>query len=174
MGLNEHIWQVVGYSNSGKTTLVEKLLQYADANNKRVATIKHHGHGKRLTALDTGKDSWRHRQAGAVGCSVVADQTLQLQLTNEVGWKVSDILSFYEQLNLDAVLIEGYKQEDYKKIVVIRDKEHLELLQELTNVQAVILWKGIELSEAYRSFDINDTRTIGEWLLAQWEERKHD
>lgn len=174
MGITKNIWQIVGFSNSGKTTLVEKLLQFAESQHKRVATIKHHGHGKKLTALDTGKDSWRHRQAGAIGCAVVAEQTLQLQVTKQVTWQVSDLLDFYGKLDLDAILIEGYKFEEYKKVVVIRTKEHLNLLKEVSNIQAVVVWDGIEIGETedYTLFNINDAEEIGRWLVKQWEEGK--
>ena len=54
---------VVGKSNSGKTTLIEKLIPELNKRGYRVATVKHHNH---LLEIDTpGKDSWRHKQAGA-------------------------------------------------------------------------------------------------------------
>src|SRR5207253_10019774 len=53
----------VGRSNSGKTTLIERLIPALVREGYRVATIKHAGHGFNL---DTeGKDSWRHKRAGA-------------------------------------------------------------------------------------------------------------
>ncbi|MEK6695521.1 MAG: molybdopterin-guanine dinucleotide biosynthesis protein B, partial [Nitrospirota bacterium] len=53
----------VGRSNSGKTTLIERLISVLVQDGYRIATIKHAGHGFNL---DTeGKDSWRHKRAGA-------------------------------------------------------------------------------------------------------------
>ena len=56
----------VGRSNSGKTTLIERLITMLVQDGYRIATIKHAGHGFNL---DTdGKDSWRHKKIGRASC----------------------------------------------------------------------------------------------------------
>ncbi|WP_100404977.1 molybdopterin-guanine dinucleotide biosynthesis protein B [Bacillus solitudinis] len=168
-----NVWQIIGFSNSGKTSLVENLLERADKQNKRVATIKHHGHGKNLTVLDTGKDSWRHREAGAIGSAVVANKTLQLQVTSQVTWQVEDILLFYKQLNLDAVVIEGYKQENYLKIAIVRKQADMVLINEVTNIKALVVWDGLHVPVEFKGsvFGINEVEQIAMWLFDQWEEQ---
>ena len=54
------VFQIVGYQNSGKTTLMEKVISGAAEKGVRVAYIKHHGHG----GAPDAKDSTRHQQAG--------------------------------------------------------------------------------------------------------------
>ena len=66
----------VGRSNSGKTTLIERLILELTETGYRVATIKHAGHG---FDLDTeGKDSWRHKRAGASQVVVLSKGSLAM------------------------------------------------------------------------------------------------
>ncbi len=66
----------VGRSNSGKTTLIERLIPELVQAGYRVATIKHAGHG---FDLDTeGKDSWRHKRAGASAVMVLSKGSLAM------------------------------------------------------------------------------------------------
>lgn len=66
MALGQHrkILQIVGYQNSGKTTLMEQLIKRATTEGLRVGTIKHHGHGG-VPMIEASKDSSRHELAGA-------------------------------------------------------------------------------------------------------------
>ncbi|BAB06739.1 molybdopterin-guanine dinucleotide biosynthesis [Halalkalibacterium halodurans C-125] len=135
------ILQVVGFSNSGKTTLLEKLITQGRAKGMKLATIKHHGHGSPLTALDKGKDSYKHRQAGAVASAVSSNGELQVQMSKPAPWRLEDIFSLYRSLHLDGVFIEGYKHELYAKIVLLKDEKEVVLLRELQKVIAVIVWE---------------------------------
>ena len=63
------IVSIVGRTNSGKTTLIEKLVPALSRRGHRVATIKHHHHGE-FEADHPGKDSWRHAQASAVATAL--------------------------------------------------------------------------------------------------------
>ena len=66
----------VGRSNSGKTTLIERLIQELVLAGYRIATIKHAGHG---FELDTeGKDSWRHKRAGASNVIVLSKGSMAM------------------------------------------------------------------------------------------------
>jgi molybdopterin-guanine dinucleotide biosynthesis protein B len=135
----KNVFQVVGYQNSGKTTLMEKLITGAVEKGLRVASIKHHGHGG---PPDT-KDSTRHQQAGAIVAGVEGDGTLQLNIQRD-GWLLDDIIALYELFPIDLILVEGYKRERYPKVVIIRTEEDLPLL-DLENIQCVISW--IDLNE---------------------------
>src|SRR5947209_4865832 len=84
----------VGRSNSGKTTLIERVIPVLVREGYRIATIKHAGHG---FDLDTeGKDSWRLKRAGAKTVLVTSKGSL-------------------------AMFAEGWKSEGYPKVVVVRD-----------------------------------------------------
>lgn len=124
------ILQVVGYQNSGKTSFVSELTEQLSATGIRVGVIKHHGHGGPLALPMT--DSHRHAQAGAVLSSVISEDGTFIE------WQAVDtfelLLNWYEA-HVDIVLIEGYKQKDYPKVVLVR--EGFEQPINLTNVIAV-------------------------------------
>lgn len=136
MALGLKVLQVVGYQNSGKTTLVKKLIHRLKDEGFKVGTIKHHGHGGTPTFGDNGKDTEQHRLAGASVVAVEGEGTFQL--TAEGSWTLEKMLSLYEMLSLDVVIVEGYKKEQYPKVVVLRDEKDQTLLTELTNIKAVI------------------------------------
>lgn len=145
MALGQHcaILQIVGYQNSGKTTLMEKLIVAATKEGARVATIKHHGHGGAPTA--TRKDSQRHEQAGAVLAGVEGAGTLSLTIQQDA-WKLKGIIELYQQFQPDLILVEGYKKEDYPKVVLIRHQEDVTSLKKLTNVVCVLYWPDVDPS----------------------------
>ena len=70
------ILSIVGKSGSGKTTLIEKLLPELKHRGMRIGTIKHSAH--EMDMDKPGKDSWRHRQAGADTVMVVSPQTIAM------------------------------------------------------------------------------------------------
>lgn len=110
----------VGRSNSGKTTLIERLIPELVQAGYRVATIKHAGHG---FDLDTeGKDSWRHKQAGASTVMVLSKGSLAMfsDVSDEI--KVEELRDRFLDRSIDLIIAEGWKSEGYPKIVVARDQ----------------------------------------------------
>lgn len=146
MALGQHcaVLQIVGYQNSGKTTLMEKLIVSATAEGARVATIKHHGHGGAPTAVNR-KDSQRHEQAGAVIAGVEGAGTLFLTI-QQASWKLKELVELYQQFQPDLILVEGYKNEDYPKVVLIRHQEDVDSLKKLTNIICVLYWQDVDPS----------------------------
>ncbi len=111
------ILSIVGRSNSGKTTLIERLLPELKKLGVRVGTIKHDVHGFEMD--HQGKDTWRHRQSGAD--SVVIASSSQLALISNLDEELSlDELAEKFFGNVDLVLTEGYKSHDKPKIEVFR------------------------------------------------------
>src|SRR6266545_6523880 len=109
----------VGRSNSGKTTLIERLIPVLVREGYRLATIKHAGHGFNL---DTeGKDSWRHKRAGAGTVIVTSKGSLAMFTDVEEEVSVEELRARYVQQSADLILAEGWKSEGYPKIVVVRD-----------------------------------------------------
>ncbi|MFC4320683.1 molybdopterin-guanine dinucleotide biosynthesis protein B [Litchfieldia salsa] len=165
VGVTTPILQVVGYQNSGKTTLVEKLVTYFTNEGLKIGTMKHHGHGGKPLANDHGKDTDRHRKAGAIATGIEGDGTLQLQVMKQ-SWSLEDLLSFYHLLPLDLIVVEGYKNEAYPKLVMIRKKDDLELLTKITNIVAIISWLDLEELKIYEQpiFSIHQDQQLLEWL----------
>jgi molybdopterin-guanine dinucleotide biosynthesis protein B len=109
----------VGRSNSGKTTLIERLISMLVQEGYHIATIKHAGHGFNL---DTeSKDSWRHKRAGASTVVVTTKGSLAMftDVAEEVG--VEELRDRYVREGIDLIIAEGWKNEGYPKIVVVRD-----------------------------------------------------
>ena len=109
----------VGRSNSGKTTLIERLIPALVQQGYRLATIKHAGHGFNL---DTeGKDSWRHKRAGASTVIVTTKGSLAMFTDVDEEVKVEELRERYVSTGTDLIIAEGWKSEGYPKIVVVRD-----------------------------------------------------
>ncbi|MBX3235375.1 MAG: molybdopterin-guanine dinucleotide biosynthesis protein B [Nitrospiraceae bacterium] len=110
----------VGRSNSGKTTLIERVIPELVRSGYKVATVKHAGHG---FDLDTeGKDSWRHKQAGASSVVIISKSSLAMFADVSDQMKVEDVREQYLDSSYDLIIAEGWRSEDYPKIVVIRDQ----------------------------------------------------
>ncbi len=109
----------VGRSNSGKTTLIERLIPELVHAGYRVATIKHAGHG---FDLDTeGKDSWRHKRAGASAVLVLSKGSLAMFSDVSDEMKVEELRDRFLDSSTDLIIAEGWKSDGYPKIVVVRD-----------------------------------------------------
>jgi molybdopterin-guanine dinucleotide biosynthesis protein B len=106
---------IVGHSNSGKTTLIEKLIPELKRRGYRVGTIKHAHHG--FSMDQKGKDTYRHRAAGAD--AVLAASPGQIALVKTISENSLDSLLPYFQ-DMDIVLVEGFKQDKKPKIEVFR------------------------------------------------------
>jgi molybdopterin-guanine dinucleotide biosynthesis protein B len=110
----------VGRSNSGKTTLIERVIPELVRAGYKVATVKHAGHG---FDLDTeGKDSWRHKQAGASAVVIISKSSLAMFADVSDHMNVEDVREHYLDPSYDLILAEGWRSEGYPKIVVVRDQ----------------------------------------------------
>lgn len=173
MALEQHrkIIQIVGYQNSGKTTLMEQLIKQATTEGLRVGTIKHHGHGG-APVENSSKDSSRHEQAGARVSAVEGEGTLRLSI-HQHSWQLADILAIYANFSMDIILIEGYKREHYPKVVLLRTAQDYLLLQQISNILCVIYWPSYPIDQNLRipSFSINEETEYMEFLLNEMREK---
>ncbi|MEM9097965.1 MAG: molybdopterin-guanine dinucleotide biosynthesis protein B [Pseudomonadota bacterium] len=109
-----NIYGVVGWKNAGKTTLVERLVAEISGRGFSVSTIKHTHHG--VDVDQPGKDSHRHRQAGAQ--QVILSSSARWALMTELrGAEEARLDTLLSHLNpVDLVIIEGYKRDDHPKL----------------------------------------------------------
>lgn len=111
------IISIVGKSNSGKTTLIEKMIAELVRRGRRVATIKHNRHG---FAIDhEGKDSWRHKQAGARTTVIASPRQVAVVMDIDRDYEISELRDLYIR-EVDLIIVEGYKQNPHPKIEVFR------------------------------------------------------
>jgi len=108
-----------GYSGSGKTTLVERLIPELKLRGQRVSVVKHAHHSFDID--HPGKDSWRHREAGAFEVVIASDRRMALMREFEQPTELS-VHQLIAELDdsVDWVLVEGYKNSDLLKIEVWR------------------------------------------------------
>jgi len=147
------ILSVVGRSNVGKTTLIVKIITELVRRGYRVATIKHNRHGFEID--HEGKDSWRHKQAGAWTTVLASPHQVAVVEDIEKDCDIAELVDRYIR-NVDIVLSEGFKKNPYPKIEVNRSEMKQDLLS--TKEDNLLAIAGDRPLEAgVPSFDINDT-----------------
>jgi molybdopterin-guanine dinucleotide biosynthesis protein B len=109
---------ITGWSGAGKTTLLVRLLPVLAGQGLRVSTVKHAHHGVDLD--HPGKDSHRHREAGAVEVLVAAPDRWALQHENRDGAEPSLGTLLARMAPVDLVLVEGFKREPIPRLEVWR------------------------------------------------------
>lgn len=112
---------IVGKKKSGKTTFIEKLLRELKALGISVGTIKHDAHSFEMDR--EGKDSWRHRQAGAETVVVSSPSQLAVIKTMEKELSLNQIAEqFFKDRQL--IIAEGFFRSDQPKIEIHRSEAH--------------------------------------------------
>ena len=119
------IISIVGKSDSGKTTLIEKLVPELTRRGYRIATVKHDVHGFEVDR--EGKDSWRHKKAGAHTVVISSPEKVALIRDIERDLSLAEIRDKLIQ-DVDLILSEGYKRDAQPKIEIFRKEKHQELL----------------------------------------------
>jgi molybdopterin-guanine dinucleotide biosynthesis protein B len=153
---------IAGYSGSGKTTLIEKVIPCLVMEGYRVSLIKHAHH--EFDVDQPGKDSWRHRHAGAT--EVMVTSSNRWVLMHEL--RGSDEPSLEEQLKhfsaCDVVIVEGWKHYAMPKIEVHRKLSDKPLLfPEDPNVVAIATDEP--LATKLPQFDLDDADGVAQFII---------
>ena len=146
---------VSGLHNSGKTTLLEKLLPALRSRGLKVGIIKHDGHD--FTPDVPGTDSYRLREAGAEGVAVYSGQ--RYLLTEMFRLTEQDLLALFERHGYDLVLLEGFKDSGWPKIEVVRK----EISDTPVSFQPLAVVGDIPGAD----FGLEDAQALADWLVAQ-------
>lgn len=114
--MNHKVIGVAGFKNAGKTTLVEKLVSELTRRGHRVSTVKHAHHSFDID--HEGRDSFRHRKAGATEVAVVSRHRWAIihELRDEDEPLLAELLA--KLAPCDLVIVEGYKRDTHDKIEV--------------------------------------------------------
>lgn len=156
-----------GFSGSGKTTLVEQLIPALRFRGYRVAVIKHAHHTFDIDR--PGKDTWRHREAGAV--EIVAASPKRLVFMREFEQDaVHDVHQLIARLSAkpDWVLVEGFKQSSLPKIEVWRQASGQPVIYPThAQVLAIATDSPESLPEppARPVLDLNAADDVAAWLV---------
>ena len=152
---------VVGFKNSGKTTLINRWVRLLKEKGYNVSVVKHHGHGAKLDMPDAKKDSMQYLHNGADVSLVAGGGFTQHMINREASFPELKQLAVWN--DPDVVLIEGYKAEEGAKVVLIRNDEDW---QELKNIEGIKLVVGLESTCPYPQIESREkTKMLDEWLL---------
>lgn len=166
-GDKPHVMQIVGYKNTGKSTLVAALTRYLSSTGRRVAVIKHDGHDH-FEMDHEGTDSHRFAQARADTVVVMSEK--RTAILKRQATSLEEMLS--DLSGYDWILIEGYKHAAHPKMVMIRSEKDLSLIEELRGVIGVVSWLPQEINhltekrEGISWHSVHETEDIGRWLIS--------
>jgi molybdopterin-guanine dinucleotide biosynthesis protein B len=153
----------VGRSNSGKTTLIERVIPELVRAGYKVATVKRAGHG---FDLDTeGKDSWRHKRAGASSVTVLSKGSMAMFSDVSDQMKVEEVRDRFLDSSYDLIIAEGWKHEGYPKILIVRE-EVGEIPISTEGLLAVVSDKPVDLHVPL--FGLDDVVGVAALIMKQF------
>jgi molybdopterin-guanine dinucleotide biosynthesis adapter protein len=158
---------IVGFKNAGKTTLTERLVSELTSRRYRIATVKHAHHAFDID--QEGRDSWRHRQAGASEVAIVSANRWALvhELRGVPEPTLHEIVA--KLAPCDLVLTEGYKWEKHPKIEVRNvGLAHPELAGKDSTVIAIAA-NGVIENSPVPVFDRENVASIADFIVAHME-----
>lgn len=158
------IYGVIGWKNSGKTSLMERLVANITARGFSVSTVKHVHHDVDLD--QPGKDSHRHRIAGA--SEVVLASRHRFALMREHRGPEPELPAILARLApVDLVLVEGYKRDAHPKIEVFRHGTGHDLIQTGDPLVRAIATDADLGPMPVAVLDLNNTQTIADFILRE-------
>jgi len=162
------IVSIVGKSDSGKTTLIEKLLPELTRRGYRIATVKHDVHGFEVDR--EGKDSWRHKQAGAHTVVISSAKKIALIRDIEKDLTLDEVRGRLIQ-DVDLILSEGYKKDIQPKIEIFRKEKHQKLLcTREDNLVAIVSNQAFDVGVP--CFDLDDMNGLADFIEGRFLKAK--
>lgn len=158
------VYGVVGWKNAGKTGLMERLVTEITGRGFTVSTVKHAHHS--FDVDHPGKDSFRHREAGA--SQVLLASRNRIALMHELrGMPEPSLDELLSQLApVDLVLVEGYKRDAHRKVEAHRAVTANPLIApEDPTIRAVASDTNLNLDRPV--FDLDDTTAIADFILGE-------
>tara|TARA_B110001469_G_C9637727_1_gene320033 strand:- start:815 stop:2641 length:1827 start_codon:yes stop_codon:yes gene_type:complete len=157
------VFGVVGWKNNGKTTLVERLISQLTLMGYKVSSVKHAHH--KVDIDEPGRDSYRHRTAGATETLLATEQrwALMHEYREQDTPKLEQLLHLFEPC--DLVIVEGYKGANHPKLEVVRNlnKDGF-LADQMPNIVAVATDKD-DLTINLPQLDINNIQQVADFVL---------
>ena len=153
-----------GYSNSGKTTLIEKLIVVLKQSGLRIAVIKHHGHDE-FEIDKEGKDSWKFTQAGA-DVSIIASPK-KTAYVEQRPLEFQQLVSMVQ--DVDLILVEGFKRETIPQIGVCREITGNDFPTDISRYIAVVTDKK-DMLETVPKFNFEEIELLSGFILRKLRE----
>ncbi|NDI36138.1 molybdopterin-guanine dinucleotide biosynthesis protein B [Chengkuizengella sediminis] len=154
--------QIVGYKNTGKTTLVCRLIEKLQIDGFMVGAIKHDAHEFELDM--EGRDTWMYQKAGADSIAITSDKGNETCIIHKKYTPLNKLIM--QMKDKDLIIVEGFKLEKYQKIVMIKSEDEIELLSSLENVIAAVTWIPVKFNDL-PVFSIDDINSILSLIYSQ-------
>lgn len=160
MGLVKTL-HVVGFKNSGKTTLINRWIKLVKEHGYSISVLKHHGHGAKLDMPDAKKDSMQYLHSGADVSLVAGGGFTQHMINREASFIELKELAVWNKP--DVILVEGYKAEKGEKVVLARSHEDWDELRSVDGIALVVGLEGVCEHPQIQSREQTDE--LDSWLL---------
>ena len=151
---------VASCSNTGKTVLIEGLIKELKNRGYTVATIKHDVHGFDIDK--EGKDTWRHRKAGAEAVIISSRERMALIREVQEEFPLEELIKQVE--DFDFIIIEGYKKSKYRKLEVYRQGISNKIITPKEKLIGVASDVSLSL-EGIRVVDLNNYEEIANLVI---------
>ncbi len=163
------------YSGSGKTTLLTQLIPLFKIKGLRIAVIKHSHH---LFDIDQpGKDSYQFRSAGSDTVLLASKRrrAIMTEFAVEKEPRLIDQLAHLNLIDIDLVLVEGFKAERFPKIEIHRPEHGKPLLYPNdSSILAVASNSKLTLPQHLKLLDLNNPPVIADFILESFLKISHD
>ncbi len=158
---------IVGWSGSGKTTLIEALLPILIGRGFTVSTMKHTHHGVDLD--QPGKDTFRHRQAGATEVVMVSSRRWTIMHEVRNGDEPTPAQIAARLTPVDIVLVEGFKSHGHDKLEVYRARVGKPPLYP-ADARIVAVASDTPLPALTRCrLDLNAVGSVADYIICHWQ-----
>jgi len=163
------VLSIVGKSKVGKTTFLEKLIPEIKGRGYRVGTLKHDAHDH-FEIDHEGKDTWRHREAGAQTVAISSPSRFALTKATERELDIDTIIAAYFS-DEDLVLTEGYKRGNQAKIEICRKELQAEpLCSKEDSLLAVVSDFSVSLDVPH--FELEDISGVASFIEDRFLKKK--
>lgn len=155
------VYGVTGWKNSGKTSLIERLVTEFSARGLRVSTLKHAHHS--FDVDEPGRDSHKHRQAGAQEVLIASDTRWAL-MAELRGAAEPGLDALIAKLSpVDLVLVEGWKQAPHPKVECFRAEIGNDLIAP-ANPSVKVIAADCDLAADVPVIALDDTKVIADFI----------
>jgi molybdopterin-guanine dinucleotide biosynthesis protein B len=151
---------IVGKSGSGKTTFLEKLIRSFKNRGYRVGTIKHHLHDFEMD--QEGKDSWRHKHAGAEISMISSPYKVGMVMDVDQDPSLEELIPFFS--GMDIILSEGHKKGTNPKVEIFRNGVHKEPVCR-DDRSLIALVTDTDLHLGVPRFSLDDVHGVAKFLV---------
>jgi molybdopterin-guanine dinucleotide biosynthesis protein B len=154
---------IAGFSNSGKTTLICRLVESLRDKGMKIGVIKHDAHGHYKEAQ--GTDSAKFLNSGADTVIIAGAKTVvNIQVPSQEPTLEELVANMPGQ---DLILVEGYKRSAHPKLVVFLEEGNIEILKHVNGevVGVASAFNYEHENDEIPVFDLNDIQAIQQWLM---------